>query len=274
MIDTKTSTALIVGAIVLAGGLIGGFAIQTYLAQTSPQNTPPTAESLTVRNYTPRLLTIFAVEFTLENSGTSDIQITDVKLNGFSNQTTTGMDQGWNGTSYLHPSQTGSLYVYTPCYSHIINQTMPTQSTEPTQSEIENLEAWMYSYNCTFTFVTDTAHQHNYTIPGLGFGLHYAITTWAAYSSQEHIEITNMRFTNTSILVTVNNTGICPVTINEAWVNGAKQSRTNPALPNEILANKGLVLNITTTVRTGYNYMVKLVSSKGNAVLYTVVAPG
>jgi len=273
MINAKTSIALMAGIIVFVAGLIGGLAIQTYLANVSPPNTLATGENLRVKSYTPRLLTIFAVEFTLENSGVNDIQITDVKLNGFSSQTTTGIDQGWNGTT-LHPSQTGSLYVYAPCYSHVINQTMPTQSTEPTQSEIENLEAWMYSYNCTFTFVTDTAHQHNYTIPGLGFGLHYAITTWAAYSSQEHIEITNMRFTNTSILVTVNNTGICPVTINEAWVNGAKQSRTNPALPNEILANKGLVLNITTTVRTGYNYMVKLVSSKGNAVLYTVVAPG
>jgi flagellin-like protein len=96
----------------------------------------------------------------------------------------------------------------------------------------------------------------------------------AAWMGALTFQITNMSFGTSSIAVTVNNTGTSPVTINEAWVNNAKQSITNPVLPKDIIANAGIVLNITTTITTGYNYQVKLVSSKGNAFLYTAVAPG
>jgi flagellin-like protein len=106
-----------------------------------------------------------------------------------------------------------------------------------------------------------------------------AVAAWMGaltfqFTNTEQIQITNMSFGTNSIAVTVNNTGTSPVTINEAWVNNAKQSITNPVLPKDILANAGIVLNITTTITTGYNYQVKLVSSKGNAFLYTAVAPG
>jgi flagellin-like protein len=106
-----------------------------------------------------------------------------------------------------------------------------------------------------------------------------AVAAWMGaltfqFTNTEQIQITNMSFGPSSIAVTCNNTGTSPVTINEAWVNNAKQSITIPVLPKDILANKGIVLNITTTVQTGYNYAVKLVSSKGNAFLYTAVAPG
>ena len=108
-----------------------------------------------------------------------------------------------------------------------------------------------------------------------------AVAAWMGaltfqFTNTEQIQITNMGFDKTAgvISVTLNNTGTSPVTMNEAWVNNAKQSITNPVLPKDILANAGIVLNITYAITTGYNYQVKLVSSKGNAFLYSAVAPG
>jgi flagellin-like protein len=111
-----------------------------------------------------------------------------------------------------------------------------------------------------------------------------AVAAWMGaltftFMGTEQIQITNMDFPATGssgvIRVTINNTGTSPVTINEAWVNNVKKSNDNldPDLPQTISANSGLVLNITTTVTTGSNYQVKLVSSKGNQFLYSAVAP-
>jgi hypothetical protein len=76
-----------------------------------------------------------------------------------------------------------------------------------------------------------------------------------------------------SILVIANNTGTNVVTINEVWVNNGKQTTTSPVLPGNINANAGMALNITVNVAAGYAYQVKIVSSKGNAFLYTGTAP-
>jgi P pilus assembly chaperone PapD len=70
--------------------------------------------------------------------------------------------------------------------------------------------------------------------------------------------------------VNVKNPGTSVVTINEAWVNNAKQNSTNPVLPEIVTANSEMVLNITlSSLKEGYNYQVALVSSKGNKFLYT-----
>jgi len=110
-----------------------------------------------------------------------------------------------------------------------------------------------------------------------------AVAAWMGaltftFMATEQLQITNLAFGAGSgtgwIAVTANNTGTSPVTINEAWVNNVKQSSFNPTLPKDILANQGLLLNITgMTVVNGNNYQVKLVSSKGNQFLYSAVAP-
>jgi flagellin-like protein len=106
-----------------------------------------------------------------------------------------------------------------------------------------------------------------------------AVAAWMGaltftFMATEQVQVTNISFGTTWIAVTVNNTGTSPVTINEAWVNNVKQSSTNPALPQNIGANLGIVLNMTSyTVVNGNNYQVKLVSSKGNQFLYSAVAP-
>ena len=115
-----------------------------------------------------------------------------------------------------------------------------------------------------------------------------AVAAWMGaltmtFTDTEQIKITNMAFGSSAnpswIVVIVNNTGTSPVTINEAWINNVKHTTTYPAdqLPASIPANKGLVLNITTTdnpqVIDGNNYQVKLISSKGNPFLLPGVAP-
>jgi hypothetical protein len=240
MINSRTSIALVIGAVIFIVGFIGGFMIQPYLAtRSSTQSSSSNFESLTIESYTPRLLTQFAVEFTLENSGTTDIQITDVTLNGYSNQTTNGMSQGWNGTTFLYPNQTGILYVYAPSYAYVIDQTMPQLSTSPTQTELENFETWAYYYNSTFTFITSTARQYNCTVPGLGFGLAYAITTWAAssttysFTGSSSLTITNVAFwggsgnANNYVILSIKNTGTKTVTIGTAKINGIAMTIDN-----------------------------------------------
>ena len=117
-----------------------------------------------------------------------------------------------------------------------------------------------------------------------------AVAAWMGaltftFTNTEQILITRLEFgpsANPSyIVVTVNNTGTSPVTINEAWINNVKHTVTYPVSPSQlpaiIPANQGLVLNITTTnnpqVINGNNYQVKLMSSKGNPFLLTAIAP-
>jgi flagellin-like protein len=109
-----------------------------------------------------------------------------------------------------------------------------------------------------------------------------AVAAWMGaltfqFTATEQINITNMGFDVTPgiIMVTANNTGTNTVTINEVWVNNVKQVTTNPTVPKDIPANSGLALNVTVTggLHVGYSYQVKLVSSKGNAFLYTGTAP-
>jgi len=100
------------------------------------------------------------------------------------------------------------------------------------------------------------------------------------FTATEQINITNMNFdvTNKIIMVTANNTGTTSVTINEGWVNSVKQTNvkdeTLTSLPVTLAANTGKIFNITlSAMSAGYSYQVRLVSSKGNAFLYTATAP-
>ena len=109
-----------------------------------------------------------------------------------------------------------------------------------------------------------------------------AVAAWMGaltftFMATEQVQITNIGFgpsaASSWIAVTVNNTGTSPVTINEAWVNNDKKTITMPSLPQNIVANNGTMLYINMTVANGYNYQVKLVSSKGNQFTYSAVAP-
>jgi flagellin-like protein len=102
-----------------------------------------------------------------------------------------------------------------------------------------------------------------------------AVAAWmgaltVGFMGTEELKITNMSFPDaTHIQVVANNTGTSPVTINEVWVNGVKQTYT----PQTVAANAGVAVSIVYTWTAGSNYQVKLLSSKGNTFMYTAVAP-
>ena len=70
-------------------------------------------------------------------------------------------------------------------------------------------------------------------------------------------------------MIVANNTGTTSITINEFWVNGQKQAYNAQTLP----ANTGVEATVTYTWIAGYNYQIKLITSKGNTFMYTAVAP-
>ena len=117
-----------------------------------------------------------------------------------------------------------------------------------------------------------------------------AVAAWMGaltftFTNTEQIQITNMAFgpagSGSWVAVTVNNTGTSAVTVNEAWINNVKVTTfaSTAQSPGIIQANAGAVINMTATttgvinVSNGYNYQVKLMSSKGNPFLYAAVAP-
>ena len=110
-------------------------------------------------------------------------------------------------------------------------------------------------------------------------GLYYreiAVQATYIFMATEQVQITNLSFqvgTPGSALVIANNTGTTTVTINEVWVNNVKQTTVSPLLPKSISANSGVAFNITLNISAGYTYQFKLVTSKGNAFLYTATAP-
>jgi hypothetical protein len=280
----KTIVAMAIGALLFGGGLIGGLLLQNYF-YASQQSAPPGFEQLTVQSYISRPFTKLGIEFALKNTGTTGLQIVSVTMNGHLNQSTIGLSQGWNGTTVLSPSQTGSVFVYYPCYALAFNDSMPELSSNPTQAEFSNMEQWVSSFNCTFTFLTNAGHNYNYTVNRLGFDLYTALVFYEStftytFTATEQVNISNMNFDVTlkRISVTANNTGTTSVTINEAWVNNVKQTYvkddTLANLPVTISANQGKIFNITlSSMSAGYSYQVKLISSKGNAFLYTATAP-
>ena len=106
-----------------------------------------------------------------------------------------------------------------------------------------------------------------------------AVAAWMGaltigFMGTEELRITSMTFSTNSITVVANNTGTSPLTINEVWVNNVAIAAGSVTGEGEsIAANSGTSFVITYTVQDGYNYQVKLVSSKGNSFMYTAVAP-
>jgi flagellin-like protein len=104
-----------------------------------------------------------------------------------------------------------------------------------------------------------------------------AVAAWmgaltVGFMATEEVKITSITFASDSITLTVNNTGTSPVILSEAWVNNVQMS-TVSGLDSAISANSGTQIVISTSITDGYNYQIKLVSSKGNAFPYTAVAP-
>jgi flagellin-like protein len=109
-----------------------------------------------------------------------------------------------------------------------------------------------------------------------------AVAAWMGaltfnFMATEQGQITNLDFpvAGTSIVVTFNNTGTTPITINEVWVNNVKVTTGYTWNPTTmpVKDNAGAMCTITYTVSSGFQYEVKLVSSKGNTFIRAQTAP-
>ena len=107
-----------------------------------------------------------------------------------------------------------------------------------------------------------------------------AVAAWMGaltftFTATEQVQITDLDFQSGKIVATVRNTGTSPVTIDQAWVNGVKETIANTT--TTISANQEVMFKITLANghewSKGNTYEVKLVSSKGNAFLRTETAP-
>ena len=105
-----------------------------------------------------------------------------------------------------------------------------------------------------------------------------AVAAWMGaltftFMGTEELKITNVEFLTggTQINVTMQNTGTSPITVNEIWVNNVKEWTTGTTIPAN--SQKTVTVTITGGWQNGYNYQVKLVSSKGNQFYYSAVAP-
>jgi len=103
-----------------------------------------------------------------------------------------------------------------------------------------------------------------------------AVAAWMGaltftFMGTEELKITNIEFLTgeTQVNVTMQNTGTSPITINEIWVNNVIKWTTGGIVP----ANGQLEVTVTSDWQDGYNYEVKVVTSKGNQFYYSAVAP-
>jgi len=103
-----------------------------------------------------------------------------------------------------------------------------------------------------------------------------AVAAWMGaltftFMGTEELKITNIEFLTggTQVNVTMQNTGTSPITINEIWVNDVIKWTTGGTVP----ANGQLEVTVTSAWQDGYNYEVKVVTSKGNQFYYSAVAP-
>ena len=91
----------------------------------------------------------------------------------------------------------------------------------------------------------------------------------------EQVEIRTIAFpTNSTVTLTIKNTGTSSVTIQEVWVNNLDKSTSVSGLPLPIAANKNTTITITGyTWIAGDNYQFKVVTAKGNPFMKNAVPP-
>ena len=104
-----------------------------------------------------------------------------------------------------------------------------------------------------------------------------AVAAWmgtltSTFMGTEQLKITNVQFqSGNKIAITVKNTGTTPVTVTEVHINN---NATNLLSSSTTLsANNQTDLTVNYSWKQGYNYQIKVVTSKGNQFYYTATAP-
>jgi len=102
-----------------------------------------------------------------------------------------------------------------------------------------------------------------------------AVAAWMGaltftFMGTEQLQITYVAFggTNNQVNVTMMNTGTTPVTLSEVWVGPSRFTATET-----VPSNGNLTKVISFNWSNGYNYQVKIVTTKGNQYYYSAVAP-
>ncbi len=117
---------------------------------------------------------------------------------------------------------------------------------------------------------------------GVTVAVSIAVAAWLGalpfnFTATEQGRISNLIFVagdGGSITATFQNVGTNPITLTEAWVNNVKIPAADVTLPLTIAGNNETnTLTINYDVRTGFQYEVKLVSSKGNTFPRTMTVP-
>ena len=110
-----------------------------------------------------------------------------------------------------------------------------------------------------------------------------AVAAWMGaltigFTATEQLQITSATFFsgNNTVTLGVSNTGTSSFTITQAWIG---TGQVTPAYGGSITAGGTLAansqgtVNMPLTATSGYNYLFKLVTAKGNAYKYTAIAP-
>jgi len=250
----------------------GGFFVSGYL-------NPVRAEALTIESHSIKFMKA-ALLFKLKNTGNTDIRISQVKMNNYLNQSLPGWRQGWNGTTFLQPQQTGSLYVYVACYFYILNASMPQLSSTPSQTELDNFYSWMESYNATFTIVTNTQRQYSVTVPEFTV---FIFPWWMGaltftFMKTEELKITSVTFqSNTSATIVCTNTGTDTLTVTGVTLDDASTTEVyNAAFGSDGSLAKGAsgTISVTTSsaMTSGAKYTFAVLTASGNKYTYTTTA--
>ncbi len=241
---------------------------------------PLSSEKLTIESHSlSSLVSEGIVTFNVKNSGITNIQISSIEVNGYSNQSYPGLantDNAWFGTLSLKAGSEGVINVNLPCYFHAFLSALSPMSSPPTEEEIAELNSTMYSLLCRFTFVSSTQREYTYDVPDL-----FSTVLSLGSQSMEFLEvaeqgiITNLEFSisTSQIIATFKNTGNSDITLTACYINGqivnlpSQTSIPKGATQSITLAKQGLTLN------SGVEYQVKLTTSKGNNIVYTATSP-
>lgn len=94
-------------------------------------------------------------------------------------------------------------------------------------------------------------------------------------NNAEQATITNLQFNgNNTITATVQNTGDVSITITSAFVNGNTATVTSTTIAKATTQAVNVIMPSGTYLADGTQYQVKLITTKGNAIVYTVTDLG
>ncbi len=246
----------------------------------------PYSENLTIQSYDLTQVQAGALSFKLKNSGTSDIQIINVEMNGYPNQSSTslaGSSELWIGTPHLAPNSEGTIFVNLNSYFAGFVESKYPVPAQPTEEEIANFVSTMNSTIYEFTFITSTNREYSIDVPNL-FSMiaqssqsHYTI----GFMGSSSVTITNVDFnTMSTISLNLKNTGTKAITIATAKINNQAATLSYSGENNTLSMSAGDFLKINLSGApaawvNGNTYKIDLYDPNNQVIGSTQVnAPG